>query len=51
MIKNYTNSSFNEKKNEELTPQKETISFLLNYSKSFSIQKSKMVNHIRFDKN
>ncbi|NJB82658.1 hypothetical protein [Wenyingzhuangia aestuarii] len=52
MIKNYTNSSFEEKKmTNSNNPNTETISFLLAYSKSVSLQKSKLVKTIRFDKN
>lgn len=51
MIKNYLNSSFEEKKMPQETPNKETVSFLLSYSKSFSISKSSLVKEIRFDKN
>lgn len=52
MIKNYSKFSFGRKMNSiKLTPKKETVSFILNFSKSISIVKSVVVNEIRFDKN
>jgi len=52
MVKNYATSSDEEitKKN-DLKPNKETVSFLLSYSKSFSIQQSKTIKNVRLDKN
>ncbi len=52
MIKNYKKSSFEGEKNNGLKPKEETISFLINYSKSFSIEKrSKVIENIRLDNN
>ncbi|NIJ45628.1 hypothetical protein FHR24_002096 [Wenyingzhuangia heitensis] len=51
MIKNYSTSSSEEKQMEKNKPNTETISFLLAYSKSFHIQKGKMIKELRFDKN
>lgn len=52
MIKNYLNFSLEEKTNLDLKPKKQTISFLLNYSKSFDIEKNcTMIKNIRLDKN
>ncbi len=49
MTKNYVTSSNREKT--KITPHQHTITFLLNYSKSFDIDKSKYIDEIRFDKN
>jgi|GEM_PF-6298959 len=49
MTKNYLTSSNRAKTSS--TPYENTISFLLNYSKSFDIDKSKYMDEIRFDKN
>ena len=52
MIKNYSESSLDEKMNAiNLQPRKETISFLLSFSKSLSIVKGTVLKEIRFDKN
>lgn len=54
MIKNYSESSLDntEQMNTlNLKPRKETISFLLNFSKSLSIVKGNVIKEIRFDKN
>lgn len=52
MTKNYSDASFNKKMNTlNLQPKKETVSFLLSFSKSLSIVKGNMLKEIRFDKN
>lgn len=52
MIKNYTESSLdNPMSTLNLKPRKETVSFLLNFSKSFNIVKGNVIREIRFDKN
>ena len=51
MIKNYSKPSFEETNSTHIKPDKETISFLLAYSKSIKIQKSKTIENIRFDQN
>ena len=52
MIKNYSDSSLEKKMNTSpLKPRKETVSFLLSFSKSLSIVKGNMLKEIRFDKN
>lgn len=52
MIKNYSDSSLDKTMNtSSLKPRKETVSFLLSFSKSLSILKGSMLKEIRFDKN
>lgn len=52
MIKNYSDSSFDKKMHPfKLQPKKETVSFILSFSKSISIRKGTFMNEIRFDKN
>ncbi len=51
MMKNYVNSSANQKNRFAKKPKKEVVSFLLNYSKSLEYKKSKTLDQLRFDKN
>lgn len=47
MIKNYSDSLVNQKDKPDL----ETVSFILNYSKSFDIKEGKSLKKFRLEKN
>ncbi|MEN8764437.1 MAG: hypothetical protein ACN4EF_03880 [Wenyingzhuangia sp.] len=52
MIKNYSDHSFEHKWiTLKLQPQKRTIDFVLNYSKSLDFVSGTVIDEIRFDKN
>ncbi|MGY6647611.1 hypothetical protein [Wenyingzhuangia sp. IMCC45574] len=51
MTKNYTDSFTNSTNIQKNKPNPETVSFLINYSKSFDIKKGKSIKEIRLEKN
>lgn len=51
MTKNYIKSLLNTSSQSNDKPSEKTISFLLSYSKSFKILKSKLMKEIRFEEN
>lgn len=51
MIKNYSDSLVNQKNTQKDKPDLETVSFILNYSKSFDIKEGKSLKKFRLEKN